>query len=210
MRLWSVVRNHERRLIVGGEIIGRVIVSVIVRRLSASAKRLDVGDQPDEIVLGHLAGERGHDRLVAGGDLRARQQDRIADDTCSSAITIVAALQRHRPAIETLERRRANRAASAVTAGAAELPEQVARLRSPACRSRPAAPARSRNPACVQHDDTTGHARMIGAAVFGAEQMIDAGCARPERQVLVAARHHVVLDAEGRHEEASGSRPATP
>ena len=47
------------------------------------------------------------------------------------------------------------------------------------------------------------HTRMVGAAVFGAEQVIDAPVSLGlERQVLVAARHHVALDTEGRHEEA--------
>ena len=42
---------------------------------------------------------------------------------------------------------------------------------------------------------------MIGAAIFGAEQMKYAGLARLEPDLLGRARHHIVLDAKRRDEK---------
>src|SRR5581483_9071942 len=48
----------------------------------------------------------------------------------------------------------------------------------------------------------TDHTRMLGPAIFGAEDVIAAGLGGGEPDVIVMTRNHVVLDAEGRDEEA--------
>src|SRR5207249_1206697 len=49
------------------------------RSLRLGAERLDVLNQLQQLFFGNEALKRGHDRLEARGDLRARIEDRLAD-----------------------------------------------------------------------------------------------------------------------------------
>ena len=79
--------KHGDALVVGGEEPGAqaVVLGEIIarrrssRRLRRIGQRLDVGDDPDELVLGDLAFIGRHQRLITRGDLAARLEDRIAD-----------------------------------------------------------------------------------------------------------------------------------
>src|SRR4051794_27963563 len=88
-------------------------------------QRLDVDDEPQQLLLTDLAFKGGHDGVIAGRNLAARQQDRVADvllignDGASVG-------KRNRLAKEPLEQRRTNLAADAMATAAAELAEQCA------------------------------------------------------------------------------------
>ena len=104
-----------------------------------------------QVVLADPPGERRHDRLVAGHDLRVGQQDRVADvavvgDDERGRLALTSH-DRHRPAVDALEPRRLDRRRVAVAARAVVLDEQLATLPRPST-ARPAAPrpASARSP----------------------------------------------------------------
>ena len=54
----------------------------------------------------------------------------------------------------------------------------------------------------IERDDPSDHARVIGAAVLGAEQMIVAGMRRGEPQDRIAAGKNILLETKGWNVEA--------
>ena len=72
--------------------------------------------------------------------------------------------------------------------------------------TRASSPRRPRKPGLevgrLHHVDPADHARVLGAAILRTEEVVLAGLGRLEPERRVAPGQHVLLHAEGRHEEA--------
>ena len=156
-------------------------------------------DQPDEAFLADETLERRHQRLKSLHDLRLRVQDRFAN---------VAFIHRHRRAIRQLD----GLAPDALQRGAAPLPRiemagvarQLLEQRRAALGERAFAAARQPALKCGRlHDDhRPDHARVVGAAILRAEDVIGPGSRGLEPELHVAAGDRVDLGAEGREVQA--------
>jgi len=167
---------------------------------SRTGDALDIGDELHDVGLRYLAGIGGHHRVVACDDLRLRQQDGIAQIVVVGNDRL-ASRKGHRVPIQAFEARRAHRRIGAVAAVAAERAITLGAARRHAGRL-----LLSREPPLVirrvEDDDAAQHARMIRAAVFGAEEVVVAGPRGGEPEHAIASGQDILLDAKLGHEEA--------
>ena len=108
------IKNGDA-LVVGREkprseavVFGQVVSSALIAALRFAGERFDVSDDLHDLVFGYLALVGRHQRLIAGGDLRAGLEDRIADVALVGDFDGAVA-ERHALAVESVKRRRPHR-----------------------------------------------------------------------------------------------------
>src|SRR5208283_2390607 len=161
--------------------------------------RFDVSDQRVDLLFAYESLKCWHDRLKAFHALRARIEDAFAE-IVFVGIHGATVFELNRLPEDALQIRPASLGIAAMAGGAAEFGENFLSRRGEWTSGTAVHPRFILR--WLLDDDRADHARVLGTAIFCAEQVIHPRLGRAEPFHRVAPGQHILLDAERRNIEA--------